>query len=217
MAAGSHTSRMTRLLGAFRRERNGLVADTMHYDGARYGLNYGVNLPTVRSLVRENEPIRDEAFARFLVSQQVRCLQLAALHLADPAALVDSSVADFWLSKLQNSELAEEAAYALLARTATLDELLERALNLQTPLYARYALLLAAARQTTPSVKWLHPTLQLLQAEDHRLIRQAVTTLWAQIANSDETQKRVVLEHLSVLGTTPSECYLKEELAWRIL
>ena len=39
----SHTSRMVALLGAFRRERNGLVADTMHYDGTRYGLNYGAS------------------------------------------------------------------------------------------------------------------------------------------------------------------------------
>ena len=83
------TSRMTQLLGAFRRERNGLVADTMHYEGARYGLNYGVSLPTVRSTVRPLE--RDHAFARYLYGQDVRCLKLAAFHLADPDALTDEA------------------------------------------------------------------------------------------------------------------------------
>ena len=97
---------MTRLLGAFRRERNGLVADTMHYDGARYGLNYGVSLTTVRRLVRELEPERDERFARFLLSQQVRCLQLAALHLADAEAWQGAEDARVWLEALHNSELA---------------------------------------------------------------------------------------------------------------
>ena len=107
---------MTRLLGAFRRERNGLVADTMHYDGARYGLNYGVSLTTVRRLVRELEPERDEKFARFLLSQQVRCLQLSALHLADPRAWQGVEDTRVWLEALTNSEQAEEAAYALFGR-----------------------------------------------------------------------------------------------------
>ena len=41
-----YTSRMAALLGRFRRERNGVVADTMQYRGKAYGLNYGVSLPT---------------------------------------------------------------------------------------------------------------------------------------------------------------------------
>ena len=44
-----YTSRMAALLGRFRRERNGVVADTMQYRGKAYGLNYGVSLPTVLS------------------------------------------------------------------------------------------------------------------------------------------------------------------------
>ena len=37
------TSRMAALLGAFRRERNGAVADSMRFYGAPCGLNYGVS------------------------------------------------------------------------------------------------------------------------------------------------------------------------------
>ncbi len=49
------TSRMAALLGAFRRERNGAVADSMRLYGKPYGLNYGVSLPTLRTLARARD------------------------------------------------------------------------------------------------------------------------------------------------------------------
>ena len=48
-----NTSLMISLLGALRREMNGAVADAMHYYGKRYGLNYGVSLPTIRTIAAE--------------------------------------------------------------------------------------------------------------------------------------------------------------------
>lgn len=206
---------MVRLLGAFRRERNGLVADTMHYDGERYGLNYGVSLATVRRIVREVEPNRDEEFARFLAAQQVRCLQLAAWHLADPAAWHEEE-ALMWLRKVTNSELAEEAAYALWSRTEWLHRLVEEQLT-EGAFYPCYALLMAAARLDEPPVSYLESSLTLLERFDHRLMRQAVTALWAQTANRTPNAKEVVLARLATLGTTPVMCFLREELAWRIL
>ena len=206
---------MVRLLGAFRRERNGLVADTMHYDGERYGLNYGVSLATVRRIVREVEPNRDEDFARFLAAQQVRCLQLAAWHLADPAAWHEEEALT-WLRKVTNSELAEEAAYALWSRTEWLHRLVEEQLT-EGAFYPCYALLMAAARLDEPPVSYLESSLTLLERFDHRLMRQAVTALWAQTANRTPNGKEVVLARLATLGTTPAMCFLREELAWRIL
>ena len=82
------TSRMVALLGAMRRERNGAVADAMRYYGADYGLNYGVSLPTVRTLARACG--RDHEFARYLYAQEVRELRLAALHIAEPERLTSS-------------------------------------------------------------------------------------------------------------------------------
>ena len=76
------TSRMAALLGAFRRERNGAVADSMRFYGAPCGLNYGVSLPTLRKLARAETP--DHDFARYLYLQAVRELRLAALHIARP-------------------------------------------------------------------------------------------------------------------------------------
>ena len=77
-----YTSRMAALLGRFRRERNGVVADTMQYRGKAYGLNYGVSLPTIRAVARAERP--DSDFARFLYRQDVRELKLAAFWIADP-------------------------------------------------------------------------------------------------------------------------------------
>ena len=207
---------MVALLGAFRRERNGLVADTMHYDGARYGLNYGVSLTTVRRLVRELEPERDERFARFLLSQQVRCLQLAALHLADAEAWQGAEDARGWLEALHNSELAEEAAYALLGRMERLGEWLKGDFE-SLPLYGQYGLLMAAARHACPTVEWLDVAYQAAVRHEHRLFAQATVALWAHCANSAETAKKVVLDRLQTLGTTSLDMLLREELAWRIL
>ena len=206
---------MVRLLGAFRRERNGLVADTMYYEGARYGLNYGVSLPTVRRLVRELEPQRDEAFARFLLSQQVRCLQLAAYSLAEPESLADASVAEMWFTSLKNSELAEEAAYALLSRSESLSEWM---CDLKPfPRYVRYALVMAAARVSQPDPAWLEVAYEVAAGDEHRLLHQATVALWAQCANADEVQKKAVRERLLTLGTTPLDELLRDELSWRIL
>lgn len=207
---------MTRLLGAFRRERNGLVADTMHYDGARYGLNYGVSLTTVRRLVRELEPDRDEQFARFLLAQQVRCLQLSALHLADPQAWQGVEDTRVWLDALKNSEQAEEAAYALFGRMESLDTLFNADFE-HLPVYAQYGLLMAAARHASPRAEWLDVAYEAAVRHEHRLFAQATVALWAHCANSDETTKKVVLDRLQTLGTTSLDTLLREELAWRIL
>ena len=54
-------ARLAALLGRFRRERNGVVADTMQYRGKAYGLNYGVSLPTIRAVARAERPARATA------------------------------------------------------------------------------------------------------------------------------------------------------------
>lgn len=213
----SHTARLVQLLGAFRRERNGLAADTMHYDGARYGLNYGVSLPTIRRIARSETP--DHDFARYLYQQDVRCLQLTALHLADPARLTDPEEADFWLSGLRNSEMAEEAAFALLARCEGLERL-----TIASPL-AHYARLMALARQPQPAIGWVERSLALLQTQPDqpdpsdylpRLLLHATICLWAHIAEESEAGHQKVTETLSALGHTAWEEQLREELAWRL-
>lgn len=281
------TARMVALLGAFRRERNGLVADTMHYEGARYGLNFGVSLPTIRTIARRERP--DHAFACFLIGQQVRELQLAAFHLADPDYLTDPAEAARWRRALNNTELAEEAAFALLSRSEALPQLLPAWLSdaAAAPLPA-YAAMLAAARCEKPSTEWLEPVRRALQgteskrgAGDARAARAAeaaveeaaaaaietekapeaeakisaketvskkakdetegtaaaaevaaaavvppacaarrlaegAVAFAARLAETDETTRLRVLEWTERLGSTPTERYVAEELAWRL-
>lgn len=211
------TSRMTQLLGAFRRERNGLVADTMHYEGARYGLNYGVSLPTVRSTVRPFE--RDHAFARYLYGQDVRCLKLAAFHLADPDALTDEAERAFWWQGILNSELAEEAAFAFVSRSSVLPQLIDVCAEERDPLRL-YMLLMAAARFPQPQIEWLEPSLlavRNLEASPMiNLLARGLVALWAHLAETSDESRTKTAETLSTLGHSAWEEYLREELSWRL-
>lgn len=211
------TSRMTQLLGAFRRERNGLVADTMHYEGARYGLNYGVSLPTVRSTVRPLE--RDHAFARYLYGQDVRCLKLAAFHLADPDALSDEAERAFWWQGILNSELAEEAAFAFVSRSSVLPQLIEACAEERDPIHL-YMLLMAAARCSQPQIEWLEPTLSAVQKCEAspmiNLLSRGLVALWAHLAETSDEARTKTAETLSTLGHHEWEEYLREELSWRL-
>ena len=154
------TSRMAALLGAFRRERNGAVADSMRLYGKPYGLNYGVSLPTLRTLARAEGT--DHEFARYLYQQDVRCLRLAAFHIADPARLLPAEFA-FWGGGLLNSELAEEAAFALLSRSEALPALFEAWTAPGAPCLEQYAALMAAARAPHPSPAWIAPTVEAVR------------------------------------------------------
>lgn len=149
------TSRMVALLGELRRERNGAVADAMCLCGKPYGLNYGVSLPTLRRIARAETP--DHDFARYLYVQDVRELRLAALYIAQPER-VTADEADFWAAGIINSEVAEEASFALLSRVGVLPELF-RSWITASPLL-QYAALLAAARSPQASLAWVDAALE---------------------------------------------------------
>lgn len=207
---------MLPLLGRFRRERNGLAADMMRYYGKRYGLNYGVSLPTVRMVAADEAA--DHDFARYLYGQDVRCLQLVALHLADPARLSQADELRFWMEGLRNSELAEEAAFVLFRRIEGLESI-SSTTTLET-----YALLMAAARQESPSVNWIDRSLDELRrvAADERvegyelsLLVQATTVLWARLMGCSDAHRSAVADALKGLGASSWEEQLGEELSWR--
>ncbi len=149
------TSRMVALLGELRRERNGAVADAMCLCGKPYGLNYGVSLPTLRRIARAETP--DHDFARYLYVQDVRELRLAALYIAQPERVTMDEAA-FWAAGIINSEVAEEASFALLSRVGVLPELF-RSWIMASPLL-QYAALLAAARSPQASLAWVDAALE---------------------------------------------------------
>lgn len=146
---------MVALLGELRRERNGAVADAMCLCGKPYGLNYGVSLPTMRRIARAETP--DHDFARYLYVQDVRELRLAALYIAQPER-VTADEAEFWAAGIVNSEVAEEASFALLSRVGVLPELF-RSWITASPLL-QYAALLAAARSPQASLAWVDAALE---------------------------------------------------------
>ena len=151
---------MVALLGELRRERNGAVADAMCLCGKPYGLNYGVSLPTLRRLARAETS--DHDFARYLYVQDVRELRLAALYIAQPER-VTMDEAEFWAAGIINSEVAEEASFALLSRVGVLPELF-RSWITASPLL-QYAALLAAARSPQASLAWVDAALEAVHRD----------------------------------------------------
>lgn len=150
---------MVALLGELRRERNGAVADAMRFYGAPYGLNYGVSLPTLRRLARAEIP--DHDFARYLYRQEVRELRLAALHIACPERLAPDEFS-FWAAGIVNSEVAEEAAFALLSRADVLPALFDAWIADPDPLL-QYAALQAAARSSRLTAVWIAPAVETVR------------------------------------------------------
>lgn len=151
-----YTSRMVALLRELRRERNGAVADSMRYYGTPYGLNYGVSLPTLRRIARAEAP--DHGFARYLYRQDVRELRLAALHIACPACLTPEEF-PAWAAGIVNSEIAEEAAFALLSRAEAFPALFSAWIASPDALL-QYAALLAAARNPRLTASWVAPAVE---------------------------------------------------------
>ena len=174
-----YTSRMAALLGRFRRERNGVVADTMQYRGKAYGLNYGVSLPTIRAVARAERP--DSDFARFLYRQDVRELKLATFWIADPVQVTSVEFSD-WGEGIANSEMAEECAFALMSRSPRGDEWGRAWCDTGNELLG-YAGLLALSRIPHPDFSSLVPVLRRLVVTypESNLVAQGVVALLAAI------------------------------------
>lgn len=210
------TARMALLLGAMRRERNGAVADAMSSYGKSCGLNYGVSLSTVRSIARAERPDLD--FARYLWLQDVRELRLAALHLAQPERMTSDEF-ECWAVGIVNSELAEEAAFALLSRVADFEMLFEKWLADENPLL-QYAALMAASRRANAHKAWIELAVESVrrnaETQMGHLVAQGAVALLAAIGSQNEENRHAVLRAADSLGKLPTEDFVHEELSWRI-
>lgn len=213
------TSRMTALLGAMRRERNGAVADAMRFYGRPYGLNYGVSLPTLRTLARAGGC--DHAFARYLYLQEVRELRLAAFHIADPAQVTETEF-PFWAAGLLNSEMAEEGAFALFSKVANFPALFSDWTAAEADPLLAYAALMAAARTPAGDGAWAATAVGIVSRAaagdlpEAHLLAQGATALLAALATRGDASRQAVTDALAMLGTHPAETYVRDELAWRL-
>ena len=210
---------MIALLGAMRKQMNGAVADTMRYYGGKYGLNYGVTLPTLRSIATAEQ--RDHSLAQYLYKQQVRELRLAALHIAEPEK-VTLSEATFWAVGVINSEVAEEMSFALLCKAADAKLIIEEWSKSDNE-FLTYAALMAAARNadnislelptSTPSIIEKYPA--------SRIIAQGIVALLvAAYASNKEIVAAIIVNIKNTItqqqdGFSAAE-YITEELEWRI-
>ena len=190
---------MVALLGELRRERNGAVADAMCLCGKPYGLNYGVSLPTLRRIARAETS--DHDFARYLYVQDVRELRLAALYIAQPER-VTMDEAEFWAAGIINSEVAEEASFALLSRVGVLPELF-RSWITASPLL-QYAALLAAARSPQASLAWVDAA---LEAVHRNAVEAEAVVAAARSAAAADTSAAPAAGNVGAAGQTASASF----------
>lgn len=210
----NNTSQMIALLGAMRKQMNGAVADAMYYYGADYGLNYGVSLPTVRQIAREQE--KDHALALYLYKQQVRELRLAALHIAQAEAITMEELPT-WAEGVINSEIAEEMAFALLPHTTIISDIFT-AWSESDNEFLVYATLMAAARsELARDTNIVNVTPNILSRfSASRIIAQGVVALLAAAYDCDAEARKAVAEVIEGLEESPAANYVKEEMSWRM-
>ena len=210
---------MIALLGAMRKQMNGAVADTMRYYGGKYGLNYGVSLPTLRSIATA-EP-RDHSLAQYLYKQQVRELRLAALHIAEPEK-VTLSEAPFWAEGVINSEVAEEMSFALLSQASDAKLIIEEWSKSDNE-FLTYAALMASARNADYISQELitSTTAAIEQYPASRIIAQGIVVLL--VAANASNKEAVASIRAKIKEGIPQQQdgfstaqYITEELGWRI-
>lgn len=212
---------MIALLGAMRKQMNGAVADTMRYYGEKYGLNYGVSLPTLRQIANQEQP--DHSLAQYLYKQQVRELRLAALHIAQPEKIT-SSETDFWAEGVINSEVAEEMAFAMLSKAAEAKAIIDKWSDSDDELLI-YTALMAASRNTENISKELILKIESIAAHynSSRIIAQGIVALLV-AANNAGDEKSIIastITKIKELAIVPQSDfstihYIAEELEWRI-
>lgn len=202
---------MVALLGKIRKQMNGAVLDTFRYYGAKYGMNYGVAIHSLREMARKIGT--DNDLAQFLLCQQVRELQIIAFWIAD-SAVVTVDTFDVWASKITNSELSEQAAQGLFCKIDAIDALLEKWGNMDNELLA-YSALLAASRSAKVSDTAVQNAVKNVVAHfaDNHLAAQGISRL---LAAKIATNRALVVEIISALPTNKTAESVREEIAWQL-
>ena len=202
---------MISLLGALRREMNGAVADAMHYYGKRYGLNYGVSLPTIRTIAAEQPT--NNSLALYLYKQDVRELRLAALHIADRSMFEQDEAT--WREGISTSEIAEEMAFALLCKVESLPDIFHRWVASEQE-FVVYAALMAAARAyKVMQGESLKSVIDIVrQHPSSRIVAQGVVALLAAaVINNRTSEVKAVIERLPDVQIKD---YIADEISWRM-
>lgn len=206
------TQQMIELLGTLRREMNGAVADSMYYSGKRYGLNYGVSIPTIRSIARSVE--QDKDLALYLFRQQVRELQLSSFHIA-PADSLSMEDIILWEAGITNSELAEEASFALFSKSHIAEQIISRWMESDDEILLYCAILTASGiRHSNPAELCSQLSRAITILPSSRLIASAIVALLSSMLRNGDREQ--VSDFLSQLPDTAASDKIREEVAWML-
>lgn len=197
-----------------RKQMNGAVADAMFYYGNNYGLNYGVSLPTVRQIAREQTAGHE--LALYLYKQQVRELRLAALHIAEPERITVQELPT-WEEGVINSEVAEEMAFALLPRTTILKDIFDKWSRSDNEFLAYSALMAAARSESALDESILHTLPAIVERfASSRIIAQGIVAMLATAYERNAETKAAIQDILDKMGNGAASEYIKDEISWRI-
>lgn len=209
------TQRMIAMLSAMRRQMNGAVAESMTERGVCYGLNYGVSIPTVRDIARREQ--RDHGFAKYLYSQQVRELRLAACHLAEPEAV---SIEDFsfWSRGITTAELAEELAFGLLSHIAAIDSLVGIWCSESSELITYCALMAAArSRRVDAGVAVLGIECAVKRFQSSPVIGNGAAAVLSHLIDRDgDRAAEMTAALLDRMPPSETSRHIADEVGWRL-
>ncbi len=210
----TNSSRLAHLLGEMRRQMNGAVVGGMRFYGEEYGLNYGVSIATIRAIARDEvgdyERETNHRFAKLLYQQEVRELRLAALYLADSEAIATPDDIAFWAKGIINTEVAEEAAFALLSRCPMADKWLEENSEL-----LQYTALMAISRNSEINIDTYRERITALLSSEVHIIPSAVVAL-LDSAIRQNTDKADIQRFIADLPECGAKVFISDEIAWRL-
>lgn len=112
--------------------RNGIIADTMRKAGAPYRIIFGLNLPQLKEIVAEFQPMAAELAPKLWQNATTRESRLTAVMLFANAA-ADAPKADELIASLTDNEteVADLIVMKLLKGSANFDTTLEKLLHSQ--------------------------------------------------------------------------------------
>ncbi|MFI3318332.1 MAG: DNA alkylation repair enzyme [Rikenellaceae bacterium] len=206
---GSNTLRMAVLLSELKRQMNGAVADGMRYYGDRYGLNYGVSLPTIRTLAKAEGC--EHSYARLLSQQQVRELVLCSYWIADAEQIATKDELDFWARSIINSELAQEAAFALFSHVEGVVDWLQS----DNQLLQYCALMSLAKGERLDLERYSDRIAQMVGCGTNLVVHGVITLL--DTASKYVERHEMVAQIMAKFPDTPVADEIRDELAWRML
>lgn len=183
---------------------NGAVVGSMRYYGKEYGLNYGVSIPTIRSLGRTET--KDNRYAKYLFRQEVRELRLVSLWFAE-ADLVAEDL-PFWARGIINSEVAEEAAFILFSKVPEVVEWLDSKDEV-----LQYCAVMAIAGSDKINLCAMKPQLLNLLGSNPALLPKAVIVL---LESALKQSSEGVKQFLDEMPTNEACNNIREEMVWRM-